>query len=170
MKSPRLHSKIGRLFFNLAFSQISYYKVAIPGGPMKNVVILCAFSIASFSSSFSVAQSNPQIRVCHQLGGVFVAVNSGSDQIGLCKFGSAYIGTIDLIHFVDKSITAQSIETYTNSIKSCEPYAESAQVQVLQGPILNVCLFSDGSIIESRTLSTGRENLNNAKLNKALNL
>jgi putative hemolysin len=136
---------------------------------VKNIIIFCTFLVISILSSISTAQNNPQIRICRQLGGEFVAANTDTDQIGLCRFGQAYIGSIDLVRFVDKS-SPDSIETYTNNIQSCEPYAQTKQVQILQGPCLNVCVFSDGSIIESQTLSNGRQNFNNAKLNKALNL
>ncbi|MBC7464775.1 MAG: hypothetical protein H7256_02185 [Bdellovibrio sp.] len=116
------------------------------------------------------AQNNPQIRACNQTGGEFKAAKTENDEVGLCKYGQAYIGTIDLLNYRDNQQGAQSLQTYIDGIQSCEPYGQMKTITILQSLSIDVCSFDDGSMIEAETLRTGRHDPRNAQLNRALEI
>ena len=136
---------------------------------MKNLNLFSILAIFTLSVSVN-AQSNPQIRVCNLTGGAFNVAATENDQVGLCKFDLAYVGTIDLLNFHDRIQAVQSIQTYIDGIQSCEPYGQMKIVTLLAGASVSVCVFNDGTMIEADTLKKGRYDSSNVKLNKALGL
>lgn len=136
---------------------------------MKCLNLLSLFAAITLSLT-AVAQNNPQIRQCHITGGEFLVAQTENDQIGLCKYDSALIGTIDLLTYEDNLNPVQSLQTYIDGIQSCEPYAQTKTIQILDGTSIDVCVFFDGSTIDSNTLKLGRHAPENTKLNKALDL
>jgi len=136
---------------------------------MKSLITLSAFVLTVFSK-FVMAQSNPQIRFCHQSAGVFIVADTENDQVGLCRFSSAVIGALDLLNYQTTKTPVQSLHSYVDGIQSCEPYGENITITIVQGHTLQVCRFSDGSMIDMLTLLAGREASQNAALNKALKL
>jgi hypothetical protein len=136
---------------------------------MKSLITLSAFVLTVFSK-FAMAQTNPQIRFCHQSEGTFIVANTENDQVGLCRFSSATIGALDLLDYQTKKTPVQSLRSYIDGIQLCEPYGENVTITIVQGPTLQVCRFGDGSMIDMQTLLAGREASQNAALNKALKL
>lgn len=137
----------------------------------KNLVIVCIFSALCFSGTAFAVQSNPQIRICQSLHGEFLAAQNNEDQVGLCKFDSAYVGTIDLLQFKDAGVNVESIQTYRDGAKSCEPYGQLKTIEILnQGEQLQVCFFQDGSMLLNKTLEAGLRSSANQRLNQALGL
>ena len=123
----------------------------------------------SLSTNFALAaQKNPQMRTCRILKGQFFVAESATDQFGFCKFGSAIIGTIDLVRHQQLRETVLSIQTYENNINSCAPFGLTKKLITPDGDEVSVCAFGDGSLIESETLRLGIHAVENAFLNKAL--
>lgn len=137
---------------------------------MKSLNCLSLLAVITLSLSV-LAQNNPQIRVCHQTGGIFHVADAEGDQIGLCQYDSSIIGTIDLLNYRDNIQGVQSLQTYLDGIQSCEPYGQTKTIQLINnGPRVIICDFTDGSMIDAETLKTGRHDPKNAKLNTALEL
>lgn len=136
---------------------------------MKSLNLFSVLAVIILSLS-AHAQSNPQIRVCNQTGGQFNVATTENDQIGLCKYDGAYVGTIDLLNYHNNIKQVQSLQTYIDGIQSCEPYGQMKTIKILQGVSINVCIFDDGSMIDADTLTKGRHDCGNNKLNKALEI
>jgi hypothetical protein len=130
-------------------------------------LLLIATTLFTFSAS---AVNNQQIRECRIRGGEFVAINTGSDQIGLCHLGSAYIGAIDLMLVVNHDGSPQSVEMYASEMKKCSPLGAARTFPNLEGQEIALCTFNDGSIIGLATLNSGRYSAQNSLLNQALGL
>ncbi len=140
------------------------------GGLVKTLNTLAAVSVIIFSLNAFSIQKNPQIRLCNNLEGQFLVANTANDQVGLCQLGSAIIGAKDLVLFKDESTMAQSIQAYADDARSCAPYGQLQTIQVLEGAVLEVCSFEDGSVILNTTLEAGKASAFNQKLNQALEL
>ena len=115
-------------------------------------------------------QTNPQIRVCNQNGGEFVVVETADDQIGLCRVGSSYIGALDLVKYLTEDTLSFSVEVYIQGVTSCDPLGTSRSFKSLEGQIIRICLYQDGSTIELLTLQSGKHSVENTKLNQILGL
>ena len=113
------------------------------------VIVLCLLSTTSWS------MTNPQINSCQHAGGEFVAVElaDGSDQVGLCKFGNAYVGALDVLYYKNKESNPTSFQEYKNGNTSCS--GDVIDAQILQGDSLQLCRYGDSSVIEMNTLQSG---------------
>ncbi len=125
--------------------------------------------LLSVSNAHAILK-NPQIRQCHLLNGEFFVANTESDQFGFCQFGEAIIGTIDLLRYADNDNDVFSIQAYKNNTKDCEPFGQLVDVKKPNGPVITMCSFTDGSLIENQTLSLGKDSEKNKKLSDALGL
>ena len=136
------------------------------------------FGLIVFGISNAYAQRNPQIRHCQTLNGEFFVADAESDQFGFCQFGEAVIGTIDLLRYLDDGsedgtdnrFDVLSIQAFAKNVHDCEPYGQLISVKKPQGATLIMCQFSDGSLIENKTLMNGRYSNKNWKLSEALGL
>ncbi len=132
---------------------------------------VCFFSACCLLGTAFAAPNNPQIRICQSLHGEFLAAQNNEDQVGLCRFDSAYVGTIDLLQFKDAGTNVESIQAYRDHAKSCEPYGQLKSVKVLnQNELLEICAFQDGSLMLNKTLEAGIRAAVNQRLNQALGL
>lgn len=121
-------------------------------------------------SSLAAAASNPQMRACRVASGQFFVLDTGLDQIGLCRLGPSVIGAIDLLNKdADVEDVPASIYEYRNGVTFCEP-AHVASFPNPNGTVLKVCYYDDGSIIDLQTLVRGKNHPQNYSLSKALDL
>lgn len=132
---------------------------------MKSIIALF-FGLILSQNSF--AFSNPQIRICHEKSGEFVATPIGKDNVGLCKLNHSFIGALDLVYH-NQNIKTQSIENYTDKELVCTGTETEVSVNDA-GLTTAVCIYADGSLIDLETLNSGRDDAKNARLNSALGL
>lgn len=125
--------------------------------------------ILLFSNSSFATLNNPQIRICHQLGGTFFVAESADDEIGFCQFDASVIGTLDLLQLKNESQKVHSIENYENQVPRCSPWGQVENLKIDGQSNLQICRYSDNSRIGVATLEAGRLSEDNKKLNKALN-
>jgi len=127
-----------------------------------------------FISQLSFAQ-NPQITRCHQSGGQFVVADmywhGQNDQVGFCKFGLATAGALDVMSFIDsqKNLLPQAFADYSNGITTCSGEVVTARL-VNSSTQMNVCIYSDNSMIDVATLISGKEASQNQLFNLFLGL
>lgn len=131
--------------------------------------LLALLSIALFTTISSFAAENPQIRACRLAGGEFMVVNSPEDQIGLCKFGPALVGSIDILNKDARIEVPLSLHNYKKGIQTCSSQ-NMALLMTFDKKELLVCQYYDGSIIDIDTLASGKNSGRNALLNSALGL
>lgn len=127
-----------------------------------------------FASQFTFAQ-NPQITRCHQSGGQFIVADlywhGQNDQVGFCKFGLSTVGALDVMNFVDsqKNSVAQAFADYSNGITTCAGEVVTARL-VNTSTQMNVCVYSDNSMIDIATIISGKEAAQNQLFNSFLGL
>ena len=109
---------------------------------------------------------NPQIQICNQLNGQYFVANSENDQLGFCRFGQAFIGTLDLLD-LHKS---KAFENYINETTSCSTNGTEETLTTPEGDSIEVCHFKSNSFIGLKTLENGKSNESNQQLNTALRI
>ncbi len=120
-------------------------------------------------TNMAVATQNPLIRNCRLAGGHFTEVKTHNDQIGLCEFGHSYLGSLDVLHYFNQILVPTSVANYKENITHCT--GEIIITQVLNTKVnITICQFSDGSIMDLRTLTHGSSDPNHAQLNQFLGL
>ena len=133
---------------------------------MKSFVLALTLLLVS-NSSF--ATRNPQIRACVTVGGQFLVVNSEFDQIGLCRIDSSLVGAIDILNSDSGIEVPLSLYNYKKGVKSCASQ-NLATLYTFENEALYVCQYSDGSILDVETLTSGKDSARNQELNKVLGL
>ncbi len=134
---------------------------------MKNLSLFMLLVTVGLSTS---AAGNPQMRACRVANGQFFVLDTGLDQIGLCRLGSSVVGAIDLLN-KDAAIEDMpaSIYDYSRGVTMCDP-GHIATFPSAGGTPLKVCYYDDGSIIDLTTLMRGKNHPQNWQLSKALGL
>jgi hypothetical protein len=134
---------------------------------MKNLGLFMLLALAGLTAS---AASNPQMRACRVVNGQFFVIDTGLDQLGLCRIGYSVIGAIDLLN-KDASIEDMpfSVYEYSRGTTTCEA-DHIATFPSPGGSALKVCYYDDGSLIDLQTLNRGKSHPHNWYLNKALGL
>ena len=122
-----------------------------------------------FSSLTTFAFRNPQMRACFTAGGQFFVVNGDYDQYGICKFGQSLVGAIDILNRDSAIDVPLSLFNYKRGVKVC-PTQNLTTLTTFEGDPLYVCQYSDLSIIDVETLTSGKDSERNLELNKALKL
>ncbi|AGH94797.1 hypothetical protein [Pseudobdellovibrio exovorus] len=115
------------------------------------------------------ATTTGQTRACRIAGGQYFEIEFDFDEIGLCLVGESLVGSRDLLNKNARIEIPLSLHHYRRGVRTCT----AANMQTLQlGDLgrVDVCLYSDGSVIDLATLLSGKEHNRNAKLNKALGL
>ena len=120
-------------------------------------------------SSISAIAANPQIRACNVTGGQFMVVNSEFDQFGLCKYGLTTVGSIDILNRDAQIEIPLSLYNYRKGVKAC-PTQNLTTLTTPEGDSLYVCQYSDSSIIDVETLTSGKDSGRNRQLNMVLGL
>lgn len=128
-----------------------------------------ALSLVLLTSVSAFALRNPQIRACLIAQGDFMIVNTSYDQIGLCKVGPSYVGAIDLLNKDAQIEVPFSLYSYKKGFQSCAD-RNLVTLTMLDGQKLDVCYYSDGTLIDLETLTTGKNDPRNQLLNTALGL
>ena len=128
-----------------------------------------AFTLMTlFALNTVAAQKNPQIRTCHQMEGTYFEAKNEVDLFGFCAFNESVIGTLDLVRYFHDTNNVISIRTYLNNIKNCEPYGRVVTLTTVEGTATVFCTFSDASMIDHKTLTTGIYDKRNERFNFAL--
>lgn len=133
---------------------------------MKKLAIFGAVILSTLSV---YAYKNPQIRACHSVGGQFFVANSQFDQFGLCKIGLSIVGAVDILNRNAQIEYPASLYNYTRGIQVCTQFNRNT-LTTLEGETLEVCLYSDSTIIDIETLASGKNSGRNPELNKVLGL
>jgi hypothetical protein len=135
---------------------------------MKKMSLIMLLSLAGVFTQ--AATVNPQVRACRVANGQFFRVDTGLDQIGLCRIGRSVIGAIDLLNKdADIEDMPMSILDFQNGVTTCD----SSHIVIFPNPAgrtLKACYYDDGSIIDLMTLNLGRNSQLNEQLNRVLNL
>jgi hypothetical protein len=133
---------------------------------MKSFVLALTLLLVG-NSSF--ATRNPQIRACVTVGGQFFVVNSAFDEIGLCRIDASLVGAIDILNRDSGIEVPLSLYNYKKGVKSCSTQ-NLTTLYTFEGEPIYVCLYSDGSILDVETLTTGKDSPRNQELNKVIGL
>ena len=126
------------------------------------------FNIFLFST-LSVFAFNPQIRACNAVSGEFMVVNTQYDQLGLCKLGLSVVGSIDILNKDARIEVPLSLFNYRRGVKACNTQ-NLTRLTTFEGDSIYVCHYSDNSVIDVETLTSGKDSLRNKELNAALML
>lgn len=130
-------------------------------------LILTGLILFSALSVFAVV--NPQIRACHSVNGEFFVLKSDYDELGICKFGPALVGAIDILNKDDSIEEPLSLIRYKQGLQSCS-VENVANLTSFEGDVRAFCIYSDNSLIDLETVKSGKNNPRNSKLNSALGL
>lgn len=133
---------------------------------MKNLVML---AMILFTTTATYAVRNPQIRACYSTGGNFLVVNTFQDQIGLCQFGHSLVGAIDILNKDARIEIPLSLHYYKIGVQLCESRNQMT-LTTFDGDKISVCQYYDGSVIDIKTLTSGKNSGHNSQLNSALGL
>lgn len=131
----------------------------------KKISALYLFLLGLSTPLVSQAQ-NPQIQICNQLNGQYFVANSENDQLGFCRFGQAFIGTLDLLD----THKSKALENYINSSTSCSENGTEETLTTPEGDSVDVCHFKGNSFIGLQTLENGKSDESNQQLNSALKI
>ncbi len=124
-------------------------------------------SLIIFTATASSAIRNPQIRACYAAQGQFLVVNASEDQIGLCKLGPSLVGAIDLLNKDAQIEIPLSLHNYKKGVQTCTT-RNLMTFTTFEGEEIMVCYYSDGSVIDLETLSSGKNSERNTQLNIAI--
>jgi hypothetical protein len=118
--------------------------------------------------SLSALAHNPQIHICNVTEGKFQALQLGSDQVGFCQYGSAFVDAVSLMKVTSNESTTLAIRALeAGPASSCEEVsAMDFGASNLEGTPYEICKFEDDSYVELSTLQNGLSA--NAKLSKAV--
>lgn len=141
---------------------------------MKGLLLSCLISF--FGTSVLAANNNPWMRVCRIEQGQFQLIQIGSVEHALCVFGSRAVGAETLFKFKTNMSQPQAILAYKNRQLSyvrggvCGAFGADVieGVDSITGNTLNICRFSDDSLIEEATLWLGPGTEDSQALDKAL--
>lgn len=133
---------------------------------MKSLVLALTLLLVG-NSSF--ATRNPQIRACVTAGGQFFVVNSEFDEIGICRIDNSLVGAIDILNRDSGIDVPLSLFNYKRGVRSCSSQ-NLTTLYTLDNESIYVCQYSDGSILDVETLTSGKDSPRNNELNKVLGL
>lgn len=102
-------------------------------------------------------------------GGEFSVIEAQVDSFGLCKIGLSYVGALDVLHRDSIIETPLSLHYYKKGVRTC-PIQNLMTARSSQGYDIKLCLYSDESIIDLDTLSTGHVSHRNTKLDALLKI
>lgn len=128
-----------------------------------------ALSLVLLTSTSAFAFRNPQMRACLLAQGSFMIINTPNDQIGLCKIGLSYVGAIDLLNKDAQIEVPFSLYNYKRGLQVCAD-RNLLTLTMFDGQKLDVCYYSDGSLIDLETLNSGKNDPRNQLLNTAVGL
>lgn len=115
-----------------------------------------------FVSLLVSAHPNPQYRVCNERGGEFVVVYVPFDQVGLCKIGASYVGSLDSMNYFYESKLDLSISNYKDGVVSCPDYFQTVS---LEGVSVELCRYEDGSMMDYQSVMNSKYSPSNSALN-----
>lgn len=138
-------SNLQRHFRHLQFDQVLEL-----GDPMK--LLLSVFIIFTTSITFATP-ANPLIRACLRASGEFVAADVPGDQIALCKVGASFISATSLMSYFDNLWVDDAGMAFATSAQNC--WTTTLQATSLEGQVIQLCRFEDGSMLDLETLLSG---------------
>ena len=134
---------------------------------MKKISLFLVCVLAGLSAWSS---GNPQMRACRIANGQFFVLDTGLDEIGLCRIGQSVVGAIDILNKdADIDDAPASLTDYRDGITECDP-SRVVIFPNVAGTTLKICYYEDGSLIDLITLNRGKTSPLNTPLNKALGL
>lgn len=126
-------------------------------------------TIGTLFPSFSMAaggMKNPLIRVCHQFEGRFWVLPNGQDDFPLCVFDNrAAISALDFVNNQQGLELSNALTAFLKSSGDCITQGGRKETRFdSDNNTWNLCVFKDGSFIESQTLSKGKNHPDNYHL------
>jgi putative hemolysin len=146
---------------------------------MKALIFVATIVLSTaMAHANSNGMRNPQIRICVTNGGTFSTVDTNNDQLPLCSFGDATIGTQALMDTLwENRSNVAAVRAYKNTPNSdssaCENNGGEAILKTNENGDkvdTGLCGWTDGSVIEAATLSRGNTDESNKQLSKLLGL
>lgn len=135
---------------------------------MKSLALALALSLLLVGNS-SFATRNPQIRACVSVGGQFFVVDAEYDEVGICRIDNSLVGAIDILNRDSGIEVPLSLFNYKKGVQSCSSQ-NLTTLYTFEGEPIYVCQYSDGSILDVETLTSGKNSARNQELNKVLGL
>lgn len=129
-----------------------------------------AFAILALFLALPTWAENPLIRICRTTGGTFHEVQIPSDSVAMCQYGSALITSLSILKVTSSRSKCLAVQAFEKSNgTACETAGgELVSAVDAEGATFSMCLFHDGSMIESQTLELGPSSENNQGLVQAL--
>lgn len=141
---------------------------------MKGLLLTCLISF--LGSSVYAANNNPWMRVCRIEQGQFQLIQVESSQYALCFLGNRALGAEALFSFKANISEPLAVTAYKQRQISyarggvCGAFGADLLegMDPTTGNSLNICRFSDNSLIEEATLWLGPGTAGSDALDKAL--
>ncbi|MEK2688420.1 DUF333 domain-containing protein [Bdellovibrio sp. GT3] len=138
---------------------------------MKKAFLLIVTSLALHSQAFGVGPiviagtGNPAAKLCDKLGGTLISVSTASSQTTLCAIDGALVEQWTLFWALKNKTPQQAIDALLNS-SDCKSSggAITKAKESEQGYSLQLCEFSDSSVIAVTTLNGGTQERGNELL------
>lgn len=145
---------------------------------MKTFILISHLFLTSSygGNSSTVGPGNPASILCKKLSGVYEAYYTDEGQDGLCSFGRGKIPQWTLFRY-KRGHPAKAVELFLQHPKiaanTAEQYCQrlKGKVEIVESDSeenLVLCVFSDDSSIEGRTLFRGPKSSSNKKIVRAL--
>lgn len=137
----------------------------------KKFVLMVSFLCVMIAAKVAWARPTPSQRTCRIAGGqpwVIWFTRDSADDLELCRFGDAAIGSFAFFSQTVLKESTEAVNAYFQS-QSCEQrHGQIRQGRDSDDFAFTVCVFSDGSAIETQTLSLGPDAAANRQLTEQL--
>jgi hypothetical protein len=159
-------------------SQITRMESKMGNRDNKLVTIFCVLLIlvlGAAAKALAGSSKNPMRRACIRSGATVrvIEIQSTGDEFLFCEYGSSFLDGITVMSWMNDRLERSALRAYratpeANSNACNENHGTSAIGLDKEGQPVFVCLFSDRSMIEYKTLSKGNKSSDNTGLNQAL--
>ncbi len=113
------------------------------------------------------AMPNPMLRNCQVLEGTSVIITLNNDQVLLCQIGNSLIGSLELYLFKAESKQALDIQ-YLLARDNNPAHCKEVTVMDAESREHEICIFSDGSILDQKSFIQGLDHRESESLKKVL--
>jgi len=137
---------------------------------VKTILLIALIYIGSASLASS---DTAEKRLCRGARGDFDQVKIAKELVGICQIGSSTIGAMDLVDLGGPyKGSATSLEAYGQGLRACS--SGSGKVikvkSVAEKKDFSLCLYHDGSLMDVKTISTGKQAGQNRSLNTIIGI
>lgn len=133
---------------------------------MKKLFLLSAALLLVIQAS---ATTTGQTRACRIAGGKYTQIEVDYEEVGVCLVGESIVGSRDLFNKNARIEVPLSLHNYRKGVRTCAT-ANMYTIEFEGSGSVDVCLYSDDSLIDLATLFTGKDHPRNKKLSRTLGL